>query len=383
MIPPHADVAIAGGGPAGLAVAIEAAARGLSALVLERRRGLPDKACGEGVLPAGVAHLVRLGVVDRLGPDDARPFAGIRWVQEDGLAVEGRFARGATGLGIRRTALVAALADRAREAGAAVHAGVEVLRYRASPDGVRLDTSSGPLAARVLIAADGLASPLRRAAGLDRRAGPRARRFGVRRHFAIAPWTDLVEVHWAEGAEAYVTPAGTARVGVAILFAPERTGRVAFDDLLARFPALRERLAGTPALGRDLGAGPLARASRDCTAPGLALVGDAAGYLDAITGEGISLALGAAAALGEALPAAIEAGATRASLVPYARALARARLRYVGSTAPVLLLARRPALRRRVFAFLAAHPPLFERLLGVVAAPARGRPTAGATDTYV
>jgi flavin-dependent dehydrogenase len=366
VIPRFVDVAIAGGGPAGLAVAIEAASRGFVTAVLERRPGVPDKACGEGVLPGGVAQLHRLGVLERLGPDDARPFAGIRWLGEDGTAVEGRFPGGAFGLGVRRTALVSALVERAREAGAGLHH-EEVVRFSRSAPGVRVETTAGPLAARLLVAADGLASPLRRAAGLEGPAPDLPRRFGVRRHFRLAPWTDLVEVHWSDGAEAYVTPAGGERVGVALLFSPDRTGAASFDALLDRFPALARRLAGAAREGRDLGAGPLAREARGVVAPNLVLVGDAAGYLDAITGEGISLALGDAAALGEVLGAALAAGATPTSLARYARAVAASRRRYVGSTAPVLLLSRRPALRRRILAGLAAHPSIFAGLLGVVA----------------
>lgn len=362
-IPRRIDVAIAGGGPAGLAVAIEAATRGLSAAVFERRRGTPDKACGEGVLPAGVAHLDRLGVIPLLGSGEGRPFLGIRWL-DGGTIVEGRFARGAFGLGIRRTALVHALAARARDAGATIHPGVEVLDFSASRRSARIRTSRGTLDAGLLVAGDGLASPLRRAAGLERELdGRRPRRFGVRRHFGLAPWSDHVEVHWTDGAEAYVTPVGDRRVGVAVLFTPGTIGPAGFDRLLGRFPALRQRLADAAPEGRDLGAGPLARGARASTADRLALVGDAAGYLDAITGEGISLALSAAADLGAVLGEVLAAGATRVSLRSYARALAAARLRYVGSTAPVLLLSRRPALRRSVLSLLARHPGIFETLL--------------------
>src|ERR1700688_238982 len=80
------DVAVVGGGPAGLAVAIVAAQQGLSVVVLERRDFPSDKACGEGVLPPGVKALERLGIGDRFDRSTAYPFGGIRFIQEDGSA---------------------------------------------------------------------------------------------------------------------------------------------------------------------------------------------------------------------------------------------------------------------------------------------------------
>src|SRR5215469_6958578 len=80
------NLVIVGGGPAGLAVAIVAAEQGLSAIVLERHEFPPDKACGEGVLPPGVKALKRLGIADRFDRRTPYPFAGIRFIQEDGSA---------------------------------------------------------------------------------------------------------------------------------------------------------------------------------------------------------------------------------------------------------------------------------------------------------
>ena len=99
------DVAIAGGGPAGLAVALEAARRGLSALVIERMTGAVDKACGEGLMPAGVARLAGLGV-----DPPGMPFRGIRYVDGDCVA-QADFVEG-PGRGVRRLALSAALQAR-------------------------------------------------------------------------------------------------------------------------------------------------------------------------------------------------------------------------------------------------------------------------------
>ena len=99
------DILIAGGGPAGLAVAIRAARRGFRTVLLERAAGVPDKACGEGLMPAGLRELDALGALALIEARDRAPFRGIRYVQEDGSSVEGRFQEG-DGMGIDRKSVV-------------------------------------------------------------------------------------------------------------------------------------------------------------------------------------------------------------------------------------------------------------------------------------
>lgn len=358
------DVAIVGGGPAGLACSIEAAQRGFRAVVLERRVLPCDKACGEGLMPSGVRALEALGVRALLPREDCAPIEGIRYVQEDGSAAEGRLPEGG-GLGVRRTALAAAMAARARALGVEIRERTEVRGHQRTGAGVAVETDTGTITARLLIAADGLASARRRAEGLEEAyEGPR--RFGLRQHFARAAWSPFVEVHFAEGVEAYITPAGDARIGVAFLWEAEPAkGPASFDALLAKFPALVERLAGVPASSPVRGAGPLLRKARAPVADRFVLVGDAAGYVDAITGEGLSLAFACSGALGEVLPEALARGATEASLAPYARVFRREFLRYSILTQSLLALCRRPAVRRHVVRFLGKNPRLFERILAV------------------
>jgi menaquinone-9 beta-reductase len=347
------DVLIVGGGPAGLATAITARLAGLSVLVVDRGRPPLDKACGEGLMPDAAARLAELGV--RLPPGASYPFRGIRYVDGD-LAAEGVFPGGGSGLGVRRLALHEALVRRAGEVGVELRWGMAVEGLAENGEvGVTTDGGGGVLAARWLVGADGLRSRVRRWARLDGPAQPAgSQRFGVRRHFALAPWCDLVEVHWGPGAEAYVTPVAPGQVGVAILWSGPARG---FDDLLGRFPALAARLAGAEALSRDRGTGPLAQQVRGVVRGRLALVGDAAGYLDAITGEGMAVAFHQAAALGRAL--------ATGDLAPYAAAHRRiARLPDL-MTGLVLGLERRPRLRRRALRALAADPALFSRLLGI------------------
>jgi flavin-dependent dehydrogenase len=349
------DVAIAGGGPAGLAAAIRCAERGFRSVVLERAAPPPDKACGEGLMPSGLRELHALGVRPA-----GMPFHGIRYLQEN-RAVEARF-RGGSGLGIRRTDLWAALHQRALAAGAEVRRAA-VLAARAQDDRVEIDTDAGAISARLLVAADGMHSPLRRAAGLDG-APPARSRFGLRRHFSLAPWSDLVEVHWARGVEAYVTPVGPQNVNVAFLW--ERgEADAGFDDLLGRFPPLRHRLAGAPAASEVRGAGPLEQRVRSRVGPRLALIGDAAGYVDAITGQGLSLAFAAAGLLARALPQDLSAD-LRPALEQYDASLRRPWLRYALPAHALVALSRRPTLRHAAIHAVATIPGAFAALMRVV-----------------
>lgn len=341
----EAEVVIVGGGPAGLATALELHRRGHEVLVIDRAEPPIDKACGEGLMPDGVEALRQLGV--EIDNEQAAPIRGIRYLDGETTA-EARFPT-ACGLGIRRTVLHQLLVDRARAAGVQTIWGVAVRGL----EGRNLETDAGRLRAGWIVGADGLHSRVRRWVGLsDDRV--RYRRNGVRRHFGIEPWTDHVEVHWADGCEAYVTPVSPREVGVALLWSDQKAG---FTSLLTRFPALQERLGEAVITSEDRGAARLEQRTRANHRGRVALVGDAAGYRDAITGEGMSLAFHQARGLAEAVSA--------ADLRQYERFNRRL------TSWPFLLIRvlleaeRRPWLRRRLIRTLAAEPALFARLLAV------------------
>ena len=349
------DVVVVGGGPVGLVAAIAARGEGLSVALLDPRRPPLDKACGEGVMPAGLAALAALGV--ELGPR-GRAFTGIRYVA-GGEVAEADFPAGATGRAVRRTELHAALVARAESAGVELHWGHAATGL--ATEGVA--TAAGEIAARFVVGADGLHSRVRRWAGLERPSHGASRRFGVRRHLRLAGeavGAERVEVVFGDRAEAYLTPLG-GETGVALLWEGAARG---FDELLAsRFPAdFARRFAGAERTTRDRGAGPFRQRVRGVVAGRVALVGDAAGYLDALTGEGLSLGFREALALAPALAA--------GELAPYARAARRLRRVPETITRLALVAARRPALGRRLVAALARDPALFSRLLGALGAAA-------------
>ena len=149
------------------------------------------------------------------------------------------------------------------------------------------------MSSRWLVAADGLRSKLRDQLGLSL-PPRRPARLGLRQHYAMAPWSRHVEVYWRAdvSCEAYVTPVADDLVGVAMLFGQDwrrPAGQTPFEALLSGFPELRERLSGAPAASHPRGAGPFEQRVKRRVAGRVLLAGDAAGYLDPLTGEGLKL----------------------------------------------------------------------------------------------
>ena len=267
------DLLIVGGGPVGLAAAIEARLAGLSVTVIEPRQGAIDKACGEGLMPGAVPLLARLGVEPR-----GIPLRGVSY--QDGQRVADHAFVTGSGLGVRRTELHAVLHNRAIELGARfVYEKVDALENH--PDHVE----AAGLTAGWMLACDGLHSTVARLAGLDRPAPAGRRRYGLRRHYRVPPWSDRIEVHWNRLGELYVTPVDEQTVGVALL-ARQHTD---LEQALAASPALASRVNNAEHASELRGAGPLRQQRSARTRGRILLVGDASGYVDAITGEGLRL----------------------------------------------------------------------------------------------
>jgi len=356
-VPGPVDVLVAGGGPAGLATAIGCARAGLSVTVAEPRPFPIDKACGEGLMPGALPRLAELGV-----QVPGYPIRGIRYLatgpgSSTGYRADAPFRHG-EGRGVRRTDLHMALSARARAEGIEV-IGARVTAVRQDEKGIMTRTThrgaeGGEVRARYLVPADGLHSPIRRALGLD---PPAARhvRYGLRRHYRVAPWTDMVEVYYAGDSEAYVTPVAPDLVGIATL----GTARGSLDSRLAAFPEVLARLDGAAPASDVRGAGPLRQDVRRRVAGRVLLVGDAAGYVDALTGEGI----GAALAQAEVLAACLAAGRPAA----YERAWHRVTRKGWALTSGLLWSRNQPVLAPRIVPAAARLPRLFTLIVNQAA----------------
>jgi flavin-dependent dehydrogenase len=296
---------------------------------------------------------------------------GVCFALDDGTQARAAF----PGLGVERRPLDRLLVETARrQPGVTVLEGVEaqkVLVARGRVVGAL--TSLGPFFARALVCADGLRSRLRAQLGLLRHGRQRSR-LGLRAHYRAPslPFGRNVQVILDGTAEYYLTPVAPDRLQVALL-GPGLAGAARFHELVRRrWPQLEP-------LDRPLGAGPFEQRVHSVISDGALLCGDAAGYVDAITGEGVGLALQQGIAAGEVLAKALRSGeATRRSLLPYAAAHWRIVRDADRLTRLTLLLAEHPRLARRALRSLSRRPELFARLLGVqTGAPLS---TVGAAD---
>lgn len=340
------DVLVIGGGPAGLAAAVAARGKGLRVTVVDCARPPVDKACGEGLMPDGIEALRQLGF--GIGLADPFPFRGIRFV-DGGVSVDASFPKGC-GLGVRRTALHNAMVATAESAGVELIWGELVSGL--DPHGASLGRRRR-ITARWTIGADGGHSRVREWAGLEAHP-PALRRFGFRRHYRIAPWTDCMEVHWGRDAQVYATPVGAEEVCVALVSGdPHRR----LDGALAEFPEVAERLQTAAATTVEVGGVTFSRRLPRVVHERVALIGDASGSVDAVTGEGLCLAFRQAIALADSLE--------HGDLARYEAAHRRLMRRPAFMAALLLSFDSRPRLRRRALMALAARPAFFEKMLAM------------------
>jgi len=339
------EVLILGGGPAGLAGAIALRQRDVECTVVEALAPGIDKACGEGLMPDALEALSGLGVT--VTAADGYGFRGIRFINRRDR-VEGLFPRGA-GIGIRRPRLHALLVARAEAAGA---------RLRWESRVKLLGRNSGllngePMSFRWLVGADGHASSVRRWAGLDGATQENAR-YGFRRHYRVRPWSKYVETYWGPGGQFYVTP--VAFDCVCVVYISRRT-KVNVDTALESFPELAERLRGVEMVSQQRGAVSATKKLRRVVDGSVALLGDASGSADSITGEGLAMTFRQALALADAVAA--------GSLANYGREHRRIGELPHAMGQLMLTLDRWPALEARALRALAARPELFADLLSV------------------
>lgn len=339
------EVFVAGGGPAGLAAAIAARQRGFQVTVVDCALPPIDKACGEGIMPDGLTALRNLGV--SLSPLSAHPFRGIRFVNEN-HTVEANFPHG-LGYGIRRTRLHEILVARAVDLAVNMHWGARVTGI--TQGGVCVNGRE--VRCKWLVCADGQNSRLRGWSGLeDNRVT--GKRFGFRRHFPVSPWSEYVEIYWSDCGQMYVTPVGPREICVALI---TRDAHLRFDHALTMFPAMASRLKEVQAATRESGAITPTRRLQRVYRNHTALVGEASGSVDAITGEGLSMSFQQAVALAEAMHngdlASYQTTHQRIARLP--RAMSRL----------MLSMDQNHRFRSRVFRAFAAEPCFFSKLLAI------------------
>ncbi|HTD97489.1 MAG TPA: NAD(P)/FAD-dependent oxidoreductase [Edaphobacter sp.] len=350
-----ADVVIVGAGPAGLACAIAAATQGLHAEVIDGMKPPIDKACGEGLTPDSLAALEALGFdLDRdFSSIESFPLQGIRFIGDTSptgrcTITEAPFSLG-QGRGVRRTVLHQLLLDRATALGV-------TFRWETVVQGIQgnqVHTNHHSSRARYIVGADGHQSRVATWANLER-SSTHSRRIGLRQHFSIAPWTDFVEVYWSNHGQAYVTPVSSSEICVS--FIADRKF-ASTEQALSHFPVLERHLASAPPSSIPRGSITLCRKLRRVTSGNIALIGDASGSVDAVTGEGLALGFRQAVALATAL--------RNDDLASYERAHRNIQRLPSFMSRTMLLMDRSPLLRAKTFDAFQNRPDLFSRILEV------------------
>ena len=339
------EVIVVGAGPAGIVAALAARKHGLQTTVLDSRTPPIDKPCGEGILPQGVAALKSLGI--SLPAECAFPFRGIQFV--DGQHRAGADFAGQAGYSVRRVKLHQHLVDLAREAGVEFQWGARVVKT----DEEAVRTAQETLSYRWLIGADGQNSQVRKWAGLDGRRAPR-KRFGFCTHFRIRPWSDVAEVHWARGCQIFVTPMAGDEVGIAVI---SRDPGLRLPAALPQFPALAQKLRNAEPTTREAGDTTRLRIFQAVTRGRTALVGDASGTVDALTGHGLSLSFQQAIPLAQAMQ--------RGDLGLYQQAHKKIATVPILMTRLMLLMDRSDWIRHKTIRLFQETPGFFARMLAI------------------
>ena len=373
------DVVVVGGGPGGCAAAILLQQQGHDVLLVDEARFPRDKVCGEGISPEAWRLLGAIGARAAVQALHPHPLRGMTLVAPDGTACRGTYRRHDDDLGfaIRRDILDATLLRAVRRAGVEVREGTRASDVHVRDGavvGVSVATAgdTSRIDARIVIAADGRRSVVARRLGLLREHRS-LRKFAVRGHWTGVDGLDAMgEMHGARaGGYCGIAPLAPATANVAFVLdrrdmAAAAGGLETFyrRELVRRWPRIAERLQGATLLAPPRAIGPLALVTRHVSSPGALLVGDAAGFYDPFTGEGVTLALRSAELAAGVADRALRTGAT-GDLSAYDRARdAHTRDKFRVNRV-LQQVVQWPALADAVTKRLANRPDLADRLVGI------------------
>jgi flavin-dependent dehydrogenase len=380
-----ADVVVVGAGPAGAATAILLAERGFAVTVLERGGRARAKICGEYLSPEAGRVLDRLGALKAVDAGGAVPLRGMRITAPDGTVVEGRYGPVAAfrpylghAIGVSRATLDGALLDRLRALPVDLREHVRATDVVVEGDrvvGVRgVDAAGAPVEtrARVVVGADGRASVI--AHRLRCRRPHRLARMALVTYVAdVADCREVGEIFVDPPDYAILNPLAPDRVNLSLVvpLAHAAPWRARLDDFFGArvrlLPHLARRLEGARRVERVQAMGPLAYRVAPPREGGVLLVGDAAGFYDPFTGEGIYTALRSAELAAETIAGARRAGDVSAAvLAAYRRARHALFADKERVTRGLQVLLRHRRLANLAARLLARRPGALAALLGVI-----------------